>query len=112
MGIEIENGKIKVNQWYETNIKGIYAIGDIINTPALAHVASAEGICCVEHIAGKNPQPINYNNVPSCIYTTPEVASVGLTEKQAIEKGYEIKVGKFSTLPLVKQKQPAIAKVL
>lgn len=95
LGIELENGKIKVNQWYETNVKGIYAIGDIVPGPALAHVASAEGICCVEHIAGKNPQPINYNNIPSCIYTTPEVASVGLTEKQAVEKGYEIKVGKF-----------------
>ncbi|MCX7862292.1 MAG: dihydrolipoyl dehydrogenase [Bacteroidales bacterium] len=95
LGIEKENNKIKVSKYYETNIKGIYAIGDIINTPALAHVASAEGICCVEHIAGKNPVPINYNNIPSCIYTTPEVASVGLTEKQAIEKGYKIKVGKF-----------------
>lgn len=95
LGIEKENGKIKVSKYYETNVRGIYAIGDIINTPALAHVASAEGICCVEHIAGKNPVPVNYNNIPSCIYTSPEVASVGLTEKQAIEKGYKIKVGKF-----------------
>ncbi len=95
LGIETEKGKIKVSKYYETNIKGIYAIGDIINTPALAHVASAEAICCVEYIAGKNPQPINYQNIPSCIYTTPEVASVGITEKEAIEKGYQIKVGKF-----------------
>ncbi len=93
--IELEKGKIKVNEYYETNVEGIYAIGDIIPTPALAHVASAEGICCVEHIAGKKPVPINYNNIPSCIYTIPEVASVGITEKQAIEQGYEIKVGKF-----------------
>jgi dihydrolipoamide dehydrogenase len=95
LGIEKEYGKIKVSKYYETNVPGIFAIGDIINTPALAHVASAEGICCVEHIAGKNPVPVNYNNIPSCIYTSPEVASVGLTEKQAIEKGHKIKVGKF-----------------
>lgn len=93
--IELEKGKIKVNDYYETNIKGVYAIGDIVHGPALAHVASAEGICCVEHMAGKNPVPINYKNIPSCIYTIPEVASVGITEKQAIEQGYEIKVGKF-----------------
>jgi dihydrolipoamide dehydrogenase len=104
LGIEKENGKIKVSKYYETNIKGIYAIGDIINTPALAHVASAEGICCVEHIAGKNPTPINYQNIPSCIYTVPEIASVGLTEKQAIEKGYQIKVGKFPFLASGKAK--------
>jgi dihydrolipoamide dehydrogenase len=95
LGIELEKGKIKVNDFYETNIKGVYAIGDIVHGPALAHVASAEGICCVEHIAGTNPVPVNYKNIPSCIYTSPEVASVGLTEKQAIEQGYEIKVGKF-----------------
>ena len=95
LGIEIDKGKIKVNEYYETNVKDIYAIGDIVHGPALAHVASAEGICCVEHIAGKNPVPVNYKNIPSCIYTTPEVASVGITEKQAIEQGYEIKIGKF-----------------
>lgn len=95
LGVELEKGKIKVNDFYETNVKGVYAIGDIVHGPALAHVASAEGICCVEHIAGKNPVPINYKNIPSCIYTSPEVASVGMTEKQAIEQGYEIKVGKF-----------------
>lgn len=95
LGIELEKGKIKVSDFYETNIKGVYAIGDIVHGPALAHVASAEGICCVEHIAGKNPVPVNYKNIPSCIYTSPEVASVGMTEKQSIEQGYEIKVGKF-----------------
>lgn len=104
LGIEIENGKVKVSKHYETNIKGVYAIGDIINTPALAHVASAEGICCVEYIAGKNPIPVNYNNIPSCIYTVPEVASVGLTEKQAIEKGYQVKIGKFPFLASGKAK--------
>lgn len=95
LGIELEKGKVKVNSYYETNVNGIYAIGDIVHGPALAHVASAEAICCVEHIAGKNPVPVNYKNIPSCIYTTPEVASVGLTEKQAIEQGYKIRVGKF-----------------
>lgn len=95
LGVEIDKGKIKVNEYYETNVKGIYAIGDIVHGPALAHVASAEGICCVEHIAGKKTVPVNYKNIPSCIYTTPEVASVGMTEKQAIEQGYEIKIGKF-----------------
>ncbi|MFP4025459.1 MAG: dihydrolipoyl dehydrogenase [Thiohalospira sp.] len=95
LGIEMENGKIKVNDYYQTNIEGIYAIGDIVHGPALAHVASAEGITCVENIAGLNPEPINYNNIPACTYTSPEVASVGLTEKAAKEAGYEIKVGKF-----------------
>ncbi|MGM0496464.1 MAG: dihydrolipoyl dehydrogenase [Bacteroidota bacterium] len=95
LGIEMENGKIKVDDFYKTNVEGIYAIGDIVHGPALAHVASAEGIACVEKIAGKNPDPIDYNNLPGCTYTTPEVASVGLTEKDAKEKGYEVKVGKF-----------------
>lgn len=95
LGIELEKGKIKVDDFYQTNIQGIYAIGDIVHGPALAHVASAEGIICVENIAGKNPKPLNYNNIPGCIYTTPEVASVGITEKEAIEKGLEIKIGKF-----------------
>src|SRR6056297_195948 len=95
LGIEIEKGKIKVNNYYQTNIEGIYAIGDIVHGPALAHVASAEGIACVEKIAGLNPEPVNYSNIPACTYTTPEVASVGLTEKAAKEAGYEIKVGKF-----------------
>lgn len=95
LGIITENGKIKVDDYYKTNIEGIYAIGDIVHGPALAHVASAEGITCVEKIAGKTPDPIDYKNIPSCIYTSPEVSSVGMTEKQAKEAGYEIKVGKF-----------------
>ncbi|MGC9375334.1 MAG: dihydrolipoyl dehydrogenase [Bacteroidales bacterium] len=95
LGIEMENGKIKVNDYYQTNIKGIYAIGDIVHGPALAHVASAEGIACVEKIAGLNPEPINYGNIPACTYTSPEVASVGFTEKAAKDAGHEIKVGKF-----------------
>ncbi len=94
-GIETENGKIKTDAFYRTNIEGYYAIGDVIDTPALAHVASAEGITCVENIKGLNPQPVDYNNIPSNIYTSPEVASVGYTEQQAIDAGYEIRVGKF-----------------
>jgi len=95
MGIELEKGKIKTNGFYQTNVPGIYAIGDIVGGHALAHVASAEGIICVENIAGLNPKPLNYGNIPSCIYTSPEVASVGITEKMAKEKGYELKIGKF-----------------
>jgi len=95
VGITTEKGKILVNDFYETNIPGYYAIGDVIPTPALAHVASAEGITCVEKIAGEMPEPINYNNIPGAIYTSPEVSSTGLTEKQAKEAGYEILVGKF-----------------
>ncbi|MDA3954313.1 MAG: dihydrolipoyl dehydrogenase [Bacteroidales bacterium] len=95
LGIELENGKVKVDDYYKTNIEGVYAIGDIVHGPALAHVASAEGIACVEKIAGLDVEPINYNNIPGCTYTTPEVASVGLTEERAKEAGYEIKVGKF-----------------
>jgi dihydrolipoamide dehydrogenase len=95
LGIEMDQGKVKVDEFYRTNVKGVYAIGDIVGGPALAHVASAEGITCVEKIAGKNPEPVNYLNVPGCTYTSPEVASVGYTEKAAKEAGYEIKVGKF-----------------
>jgi dihydrolipoamide dehydrogenase len=95
LGIEMEKGKIKVDDFYQTNVKGVYAIGDIVHGPALAHVASAEGIVCVEKIAGKNPEPVDYKNIPGCTYTNPEVASVGLTEKAAKEAGYELKVGKF-----------------
>lgn len=95
LGIEIEKGKIKVDEYYKTNIEGVYAIGDIVHGPALAHVASAEGICCVEKIAGHNPKLIDYQNIPGAIYTTPEVASVGLTEQAAKEQGYELKIGKF-----------------
>ncbi len=94
-GVELENEKIKVDDYYRTNIKNIYAIGDIVHGPALAHAASAEGIVCVEKIAGKNPDPVNYNNIPGCTYTDPEIASVGYTEKQAKEAGYDILVGKF-----------------
>jgi dihydrolipoamide dehydrogenase len=94
-GIKIDKDKIAVDEFYRTNVPGYYAIGDIVNGPALAHVASAEGICCVEKISGLNPDPIDYGNIPGCTYTNPEIASVGMTEKQAIEAGFEIKVGKF-----------------
>ncbi|MBN2893927.1 MAG: dihydrolipoyl dehydrogenase [Bacteroidales bacterium] len=95
LGIETDRGFVKVDEFYRTNVKNIYAIGDIIPTPALAHVASAEGIACVEKIAGHDVKPINYNQIPSGIFTDPEVGSVGMTEKQATEKGYQVKVGKF-----------------
>ncbi len=95
LGIETENGKIKVDEYMRTNVEGIYAIGDIVPGPALAHKASAEGILCVEKIAGHHTEPIDYGNIPACTYTSPEVASVGLTENAAKEAGYEIKVGKF-----------------
>ncbi len=94
-GIKLEKGKIKVDDFYRTNIEGVYAIGDIVHGPALAHVASAEAICCVEKIAGLTPEPIDYGNIPGCTYTTPEVASVGLTEAKAKEAGYDLKIGKF-----------------
>lgn len=95
IGIELEKGKVKVDEYYRTNMEGVYAIGDIVHGPALAHVASAEGITCVEKIAGLNPDLVDYGNIPACTYTSPEVASVGLTEQAAKEAGYEIKVGKF-----------------
>ncbi|TAL61469.1 MAG: dihydrolipoyl dehydrogenase [Bacteroidetes bacterium] len=95
VGIATDKGKIMTNPYYQTNIPGYYAIGDCIGGQALAHVASAEGIICVEKIAGHNPEPLNYNNIPGCTYTSPEIASVGYTEKQAKEKGLDIKVGKF-----------------
>lgn len=95
VGIEIDRGFVKVDKFYRTNIENIYAIGDIIATPALAHVASAEGIACVEKIAGLDVKPLNYNQVPAGIFTTPEVGSVGMTEKQAIDAGFELKIGKF-----------------
>lgn len=94
-GIATDKGKIVVDKYYQTNVPGYYAIGDVVPGQALAHVASAEGIICVEKIAGHHPQPLNYGNIPGCTYCTPEIASVGLTEKAAKEKGYEIKVGKF-----------------
>jgi len=95
LGVKTEKGTVIVDDYYQTNVQGVYAIGDIIKGPALAHVASAEGIICVEKIAGKNPEPLNYNNLPGCTYCSPEVASVGYSEKAAKEAGYEIKVGKF-----------------
>ena len=95
LGIELDKGKVKVDDYYRTNVNGVYAIGDIVGGPALAHVASAEGIACVEKIAGHNPPAVDYSNIPGCTYTNPEVASVGMTEKAAKEAGYELKVGKF-----------------
>lgn len=95
VGIVTDKGKIKVDAYYATNMPGYYAIGDVTPGQALAHVASAEGIICVEKIAGQNPHALDYNNIPGCTYCSPEVASVGLTEKQAKEKGLSIKVGKF-----------------
>lgn len=95
LGIAVEKGKVKVDEKYQTNVKGIYAIGDITAGQALAHVASAEGILCVEGIAGKHTEPIDYNNIPGCTYCWPEVASVGYTEEQAKAAGYELKIGKF-----------------
>jgi dihydrolipoamide dehydrogenase len=95
LDVKTEKGRVKVDEFYRTNVEGVYAIGDILEGPALAHVASAEGIVCVENIAGKNPDPIDYSNIPGCTYTNPEVSSVGLTEAKAKEAGYEIKVGKF-----------------
>ena len=95
VGIVTDKGKIMVNDWYQTNIPGYYAIGDVVPGPALAHVASAEGITCVEKIAGLHVEPIDYGNIPGCTYASPEIASVGMTEKQAKDAGYELKVGKF-----------------
>ena len=95
LGIVLENGKVKVNEFYQTNVETVFAIGDIIAGPALAHVASAEGIVCVEKISGLNPHPIDYSTIPGCTYTNPEVASLGMTEQKAKAAGYEIKVGKF-----------------
>jgi dihydrolipoamide dehydrogenase len=95
VGISTDRGKVLVNQWYQTNLPGYYAIGDITAGPALAHVASAEGILCVEKIANMHVEPLDYGNIPGCTYSNPEIASVGMTEAQAKEAGYEIKVGKF-----------------
>lgn len=95
VGVKTDKGKVLVDDYYQTSVKGIYAIGDIVKGPALAHVASAEGIICVEKIAGHHPEPLNYSNIPGCTYCSPEVASVGYTEKAAKEAGYEVKVGKF-----------------
>lgn len=94
-GVKTDKGKVLVDDYYQTNIPGVYAIGDIVKGQALAHVASAEGIICVEKIAGHHPAPLNYNNIPGCTYCSPEIASVGFTEEGAKKAGYEIKVGKF-----------------
>ncbi len=95
LGITVEKGFIMVDKWYQTNIKGIYAIGDIVGPPLLAHVASHEAIICVEKIAGVNTHPLDYESIPGCTYCQPQVASIGLTEEQAREKGYELHIGRF-----------------
>lgn len=95
VGVATDKGKVIVDDYYKTNIPGVYAIGDIVHGPALAHVASAEGIICVEKISGMDAEPLDYNNIPGCTYCSPEVASVGYTEKAAKEAGYDVKVGKF-----------------
>lgn len=95
VGVKTEKGKVIVDDYYKTNVPNVYAIGDIVKGQALAHVASAEGIICVEKIAGHHPQPLDYNNIPGCTYCTPEIASVGYTEEAAKKAGYQIKVGKF-----------------
>lgn len=93
--IQTERGKVIVNEWYETNVKGVYAIGDIVHGPALAHVASKEAEICIKHIKQLDVKPVSYSNIPGCTYTTPEIASVGLTEDKAKEQGFEVKIGKF-----------------
>ena len=95
LGIAVERDKVLVDRFYRTNVPGVYAIGDIVGGPALAHVASAEGICCVEAICGLDPAPVDYSAIPSCVFTSPEVASVGMTEQQAQERGVAYKVGRF-----------------
>ncbi len=94
-GVKTEKGKVIVDDFYRTNVNGIFAIGDIVHGPALAHVASAEGIICVEKMAGLDPEPLDYGNIPGCTYTNPEIASVGMTEAAAREAGYQLKIGKF-----------------
>lgn len=95
LGVKMDKGKVLTDEYYRTNVPGIYAFGDMTPGPALAHVASHEGIICVEHIANMHVEPLDYGNIPGCTYCVPEVASVGLTEKQAKEKGYDLKVGVF-----------------
>lgn len=95
LGVEMERGRIKVDEYFRTNVPGVYAVGDVIPTVALAHVASAEAVCCVEAIAGLSPSPVDYTVIPSCTYTSPEVASVGLRERQAAEQGIEVITGSY-----------------
>jgi len=95
VGVKTDKGKVVVDDYYQTNVTGVFAIGDIVKGPALAHVASAEGIICVEKMAGQSPEPLDYNNIPGCTYCSPEIASVGYTEKSAKEAGYELKIGRF-----------------
>ena len=95
LGITTDRGKVNVDEWYRTNVPGIYAIGDIVHGPALAHKADHEATICVEKLCGLDPKPLNYANIPGCTYTTPEIASVGLSEAKAIAAGYEVKIGKF-----------------
>ncbi len=95
MGIATEKGYVQVDAFMRTNVPGVYAIGDVLPTPALAHLASAEGVVAVEHMAGKETRPINYDQVPGCTYCSPEVGSIGLTEARARERGYDVVVGKF-----------------
>lgn len=95
LGIATERGKVIVDDFYRTNVEGVYAIGDIVHGPALAHKADHEAIICAEKICGLNPKPLNYNNIPGCTYITPEIASVGMSEAKAIAEGYEVKIGKF-----------------
>jgi dihydrolipoamide dehydrogenase len=95
LGVKVEKGFIKVDQWYQSTVKGVYAIGDIIGPPLLAHVASHEGIICVEKIAGVETHPLDYGSVPGCTYCQPQVASIGLTEEKALQEGYELQIGRF-----------------
>jgi dihydrolipoamide dehydrogenase len=94
-GVKTEKGKVAVDDYYRTSVAGIFAIGDIVHGPALAHVASAEGIICVEKIAGEDPAPLDYKNIPACTYTNPEIASCGMTQSAAVEAGFDVRVGKF-----------------
>jgi dihydrolipoamide dehydrogenase len=104
IGVAVDRGFVKVNEFMETNVKGVFAIGDVTPSPLLAHVAMQEGIVAVEKIAGKHPTPIKYNQVPSCTYCDPQVASVGLTETKAKDAGYKVKVGKFPFTAIAKAK--------
>jgi dihydrolipoamide dehydrogenase len=101
-GVAVEKTFIKYDHYYRTNVPGIYAVGDVIGAPLLAHVASAEGICCVEAIAGHNPPPVRYDAIPGCTYCQPQVASVGLTEAKAKEQGHDVAIGRFPFRPLGK----------